>query len=91
MKLLPAIIVMIVSIASAPVFAAETGKYKSPKEACVRGVEDAKEAYAAKDVGEKAAAEAEKLIEISAHLCEQGNFAYADDLLELVRSMLATE
>ncbi len=82
-----------VAVLGAPTvtFAADTGKYKSPKDACLSGVEDAKEAYAAKDVGEKAAMEAEKLIEISAHLCEQGNFAYADDLLELVRSMLATE
>ncbi len=91
MKLLLATSLVVVSIASATAFAADTGKYKSPKDACLRGVEDAKEAYAAKDVGEKAAVEAEKLIEISAHLCEQGNFAYADDLLELVRSMLATE
>lgn len=54
-------------------------------------MEDAKEAYEAKDVGEKPAVEAEKLIEISTHFYEQGNFAYAVDLLEVVRTMLAME
>lgn len=91
MKLLLATSLVVVSIASASAFAAEGAKYKSPKNTCLRGVEDVQAAYAEKDVGEKAALEAEKLIEISAHLCEQGNFAYAEDLLELVRSMLATE
>ncbi len=91
MKLFGTVCMMAVVAASTVSFASDAGKYKSPKDACVQGVKDAKEAYAAKDVGEKAAVEAEKLIEISAHLCEQGNFAYADDLLELARSMLATE
>ena len=66
-------------------------KYKSPKDACMQSLQDVKGAYADRDIGEKASVEVAKLIEISEHLCEQGNFAYANDLLALARGMLATE
>ena len=73
------------------VLAAAGGKYKTPMEDCLQSVEDLKAAYAEKDVGEKVAAEVEKLIEISSHLCNQANFVYAKELAQLGRTMLATE
>lgn len=66
-------------------------EYKSPRDECFRTLKDLEDAYADKDVGEKAAAEVVKLIEISDHLCNQGNFAYAHDIMRLARSMLVSE
>lgn len=91
MKLLATVCLAVVLTAWATAFAAPGDKYKSPKDACLRGVEDVSAAYAERDIGEKASIEVEKLIQISAHLCEQGNFVYAQELQEMARSMLATE
>ena len=91
MKLLMTACLIAVSMASAGAFAAGGETYKSPKDACVRGVEDARDAYAKRDIGEKASMQVQQMIEISAHLCEQGNFLYAEELLAMVRGMLATE
>jgi uncharacterized protein YdeI (BOF family) len=85
------VIVALVMLLALPAATFAQQKYKSPKDACVQGVADVKGAYANKDIGEKASVEVAKLIEISEHLCNQGNFAYAKDLLALARSMLATE
>lgn len=91
MKLLTTVCMVVVLTAAATGFAAAGDKYKSPKDACLRGVEDVSAAYAERDIGEKASIQVEKLIQISAHLCEQGNFAYAKELQDMARSMLATE
>ncbi len=91
MKLLATVGMVVVLTAAAAAFAAAGDKYKSPKDECLRGVEDVSAAYAERDIGEKASIQVEKLIQISAHLCEQGNFIYAKELQEMVRGMLATE
>jgi uncharacterized protein YdeI (BOF family) len=85
------VIVALVMLLALPTTTIAQQNYKSPKEACMQSVQDVKGAYADKDIGEKASVEVAKLIEISEHLCEQGNFAYAKDLLALARGMLATE
>ena len=91
MKLLATVGMAAALTVSAAAFAAAGDKYKSPKDACLRGVEDLSAAFAERDIGEKASIQVEKLIQISAHLCEQGNFVYAKELQEMARSMLATE
>jgi len=85
------VIVALVMLLASPAISFAEQKYKSPKDACMQSLQDVKGAYADKDIGEKASVEVAKLIEISEHLCEQGNFAYANDLLALARGMLATE
>jgi hypothetical protein len=84
-------IVALVMLLALPATTFGQEKYKSPKDACMQNLQDVKDAYANKDIGEKASVEVAKLIEISEHLCQQGNFAYAKDLLALARGMLATE
>jgi hypothetical protein len=71
--------------------AAAAQSAKSPMQACLQEVADAREAYAQRDVGAKAAAGAEKLIEVGAHLCERENFADARKVLAVARTMLASE
>jgi hypothetical protein len=88
MKFVVVVLTMLLAL-PATTFAQE--KYKSPKDACMQGVQDVKGAYASTTLGPKAAVEVQKLIEISEHLCQQGNFVYAKDLLQLARTMLATE
>ena len=61
------------------------------KKTCLRAVEDAKGAQGDATIGKKTMAEAEDLIRIAEHLCTQGNFVYADTLLQLARGMLASE
>lgn len=61
------------------------------KKTCIRAVEDAKSARADATIAAKTMAEADDLIRIAEHLCTQGNFVYADTLLQLARGMLASE
>ncbi len=67
---------------------------KTEKELCLQKVNDVetmKADPASASPGPKAEAKVADLIEIATHLCEQGNFKYADDLLALARGMLASE
>ena len=61
------------------------------KRTCIRAVEDAKGAREDAAIAAKTMAEADDLIRIAEHLCTQGNFVYADTLLQLARGMLANE
>lgn len=42
-------------------------------------------------IGKKAQAQVDELPEIATHLCDQGNFKYAETLISLARGMLASE
>lgn len=64
------------------------------KEQCRASVEEVVQAqqsgeYAA--VGPRAQAEVDRLIEVARHLCDSGNFVYADTIMQTVRGMLSTE
>ena len=64
------------------------------KQKCLRGVLDVRETMASAETpepGAKIRAEVENLLEVSTHLCEQGNFVYAGKLLELARGLVVSE
>ncbi len=64
------------------------------KEKCLRNILDVRETQEAEEtpkVGEKAQAQVDHLLEIARHLCEQGNFQYAESLLEIARGMVVSE
>lgn len=63
----------------------------SDKDSCTQGVSDAQNMRKASDAGAKANAEADNLIEVAEHLCQQGNFVYAEKVLGAVRALLSTE
>ena len=63
----------------------------SSKKECARALADAREARASSDAGPKANKEADDLLEVADHLCSQGNFVYAANVLAAVRGILATE
>lgn len=58
---------------------------------CVSALTDARNARAESDSGPKANKQADDLLEVAEHLCNQGNFVYAGKVLAVVRSILATE
>lgn len=43
------------------------------------------------EIGEKAEAELDAVVEVAKHLCEQESYVYAGKLLEVARGMLASE
>lgn len=61
------------------------------KKTCMQAIEDVKSGREDAAVVAKTLAEADDLIRIAEHLCTQGNFVYADTLLQLARGMLANE
>ncbi len=58
---------------------------------CTKALTEAKEARSKSDSGPKANKEADELLEVAEHLCGQGNFVYAGNVLAVVRGILATE
>ena len=74
-------------LATAPV-AAQTVR---DKKSCMRAVEDAKGMREDSAVTGKFLAQADDLVRIAEHLCGEGNFVYAETLLQLARGMLANE
>ena len=61
------------------------------KKSCSQAITDAKGAREDAAIGEKSMAKADDLIRIADHLCTQGNFVYAESLLQIARGMLANE
>ena len=64
------------------------------KDKCLRSVLDIAAMRDAADtprIGEKAQKEVDDLVEVATHLCQQGNFQYAEKLLALARGMLVAE
>lgn len=61
------------------------------KQACLASIRDVKKSYDDRDIGGKASAEVQKVIEVAEHLCERENYPDAKSLIDLARSMLATE
>ena len=64
------------------------------KDKCLRSVLDIAEMRDSEDtpkIGEKAQQDVDDLVEVAAHLCQQGNFQYAERLLEMARGMLVSE
>lgn len=61
------------------------------KKSCARAVTDAREALAEASLIERSQKEVEQLIQISAHLCTQASFVFADHLLAIARGMSAEE
>lgn len=83
-------------LAAALVFASSDlhAAMKSEKEKCLASIAVIAEMKAddeTPDIGEKASLELEQLIEIANHLCEQGNFKYASDIVAIARGMLVSE
>lgn len=67
------------------------GQTVRDKKTCEQAVVDARTAVADGDVSDKVRAEANELVRISEHLCTQGNFVYAESLLQMARGMVAGE
>ena len=82
---------MLVAALAAMVAAPAYAQTITDKKQCERALADAQEVRANSDAGAKANEEADKLLEVAAHLCGQGNFVYAQDVLEVIRGILATE
>ncbi|MBK8909408.1 MAG: hypothetical protein IPM60_16485 [Rhodospirillales bacterium] len=61
------------------------------KDACMISIRDVKKSYDVRDIGGKTSMEVKKIIEVAEHLCERENFRDAKTLMDLARSMLATE
>ncbi len=62
------------------------------KQKCAQAVADVRNVMENESTpGEKARKRVEELLEISTHLCEQANFRYAETLLQLARTMVASE
>lgn len=61
------------------------------KAECTKALTEAQEARSTSDAGPKANEEADELLEVAEHLCNQGNFVYASNVLAVVRGILATE
>ncbi len=64
------------------------------KEKCLKNVAEIttiKESDETPRIGEKAEEQLEGLVEIATHLCQTGNFVYAEKLLVMARGMLASE
>ncbi|MDF1749397.1 MAG: hypothetical protein P1V34_11045 [Alphaproteobacteria bacterium] len=61
------------------------------KKACMQAVQDVRDARASASIGTKAKAEVDNLIQVSDHLCTQGNFVYVEKLLQIARGMTAGE
>ena len=81
------VISALVAAVAMPTFAeAQTEKQK-----CTQSVEDVRKMRASSDAGPRANKEADELIEVAQHLCTQGNFVYADKLMEVARGLLTTE
>lgn len=74
-------------LAAEPAFA----QVVKDKKSCLRAVEDVRGAREDSGTTGKSLAEADDLVRIAEHLCTQGNFVYANTLLELARGMLANE
>ena len=67
---------------------------ETEKEKCLKKVAQIGEIQASEDtpgIGEKAEKELDEIVEIATHLCQQGNFQYAENLLVIARGMLASE
>jgi hypothetical protein len=64
----------------------------SSLKACESAIKDTQEARAGNpDVGPKAAAAFDSLLELAAQRCKNGAYQYADDLLVVARGMVASE
>lgn len=61
------------------------------KAECTKALTEAQEARSQSDSGPKANKEADELLEVAEHLCSQGNFVYASNVLAVVRGIVATE
>ena len=88
------LIVPMVFVASLAIAPAHAAMAKTEKDKCFDLVKDVSELLKSDDSpgsGDKAEAEAAKLIEIATHLCDQGNFVYAGELLQIARTHLASE
>lgn len=77
----------LIAILASPSFA----QVVRDKKTCEQAVADAREAAQAATVSARAKQEIEELIRISAHLCTQANFVYAESLLGIARGMAAQE
>ncbi|MBO6519647.1 MAG: hypothetical protein JJ900_02050 [Rhodospirillales bacterium] len=62
------------------------------KTECMQAVTDTKEARASNpEIGPKAAKVYDEVVELAEKRCEQGEFVYAGELLNLARGMVASE
>ena len=64
------------------------------KQKCLSNVQDVLDMQNSSEfpnIGEIAQGEADELIEIATYLCENANYLYASQLLEIVRGMLVSE
>ena len=77
-------------LVSGPTIAAKM----TEKQICLSGVAIVLETLESEDTpkpGDWAMEQVNQLVEISTHLCEQGNFKYANDLLAFARGLIASE
>jgi len=58
---------------------------------CLKNLTDVETTLQGSDVGDKAQAEVEKLIDEARQLCEQGQLTEADSVIQVARTKLATE
>ncbi len=83
-------IALTVATASVLAFAAPAAAQMN-KEKCAEAVADVQDMQKAGGIGAKTEAQVKELIEVAMHLCDQGNFQYADSVLRVVRTMMASE
>lgn len=87
--------IAVVLVATVLAFPASAATRNAPtvfdKPSCARAVTDARDAAAASQVSEKVQADVAELIRVSDHLCTQGNFVYAENMLQIARGMVAEE
>ncbi len=79
----------VVLFVATPVLAAKM----TAKEECLQGVADVRDMLEKGDprLGPKTEAQMTELVEIATHLCEQGNFRYAESLLRIARTTMSSE
>ncbi len=71
---------------------AQTSTQVTNAQECAQGIADTKEAKASNpELGPKAAKIFDEVLELATKRCEQNEFAYAAELLNLARGMVASE
>lgn len=85
---------IILTVATVSLMAvAASAAEKTSKDKCTEEVADVRQMQQSGDPrpGAKAEKQISELVEVAEHLCEQGNFQYADSVLRVLRTMMSSE
>jgi hypothetical protein len=61
------------------------------KKACEAAGNDVRKQRESSDAGAKQNEQADEMIRVADHLCTQGNFVYAESVMTVIRTLLATK